>query len=289
MCRFALYLGQPILVGSLVTEPTNSIIHQSFHSHEREEPLNGDGFGLAWYAPAERPEPVVFKDVTPAWNNVNLLNLAPVTRTSCLFAHVRAASPGLPVSQLNCHPFAYGRFAFMHNGFVEGFDRIVRPLRERLSDEAYHHVRGSTDSEHVFALFADAYRKSEASSGAERMVRAVVDAISTVEDLRSAAGLDGRSTLNLAVTDGRCAVVSRFVSGGGEGANSLYVNTGSAYLCENGLCRMRGYGEGDEAVVVASEPLSDDPGWRRVEVNHLVVVGEDLSVAQRPIYTHGHA
>ena len=29
MCRFALYLGQPILVSSLVTEPTNSIIHQS--------------------------------------------------------------------------------------------------------------------------------------------------------------------------------------------------------------------------------------------------------------------
>ena len=283
MCRFALYLGQPILVSSLVTEPTNSIIHQSFHSHEREEPLNGDGFGLAWYTPAERPEPAVFKDVTPAWNNVNLLNLAPVTRTSCLLAHVRAASPGLAVTQLNCHPFAWGRFAFMHNGFVDGFDRIVRPLRERLSDEAYHHVRGSTDTEHVLALFADAYRQRDGAEETERMVGAVVNAIDTVEDLRRAAGLDGRSTLNLAVTDGQRAVVSRFVSGGGEGANSLYFNTGSGYLCEGGVCRMRGADEGREAVIVASEPLSDDPGWRRVEVNHLVVVGEDLSVEQRPI------
>ena len=37
MCRFALYLGAEISVSSLLTDPANSIIHQSFHSHEREE------------------------------------------------------------------------------------------------------------------------------------------------------------------------------------------------------------------------------------------------------------
>ncbi len=57
MCRFALYLGSPIHVSSLITDPANSIIHQSFHSHEREEPLNGDGFGLAWYVPELTDEP----------------------------------------------------------------------------------------------------------------------------------------------------------------------------------------------------------------------------------------
>ena len=120
MCRFALYLGSPILVSSLITEPSNSIIHQSFHSHERKEPLNGDGFGLAWYVPELTDEPSLFKDVSPAWNNANLLQLARVTRTPCLLAHVRAASPGLSVSRLNCHPFARGPFAFMHNGTAAG-------------------------------------------------------------------------------------------------------------------------------------------------------------------------
>ncbi len=76
MCRFALYLGREITISSLVTEPANSIIHQSFHSHERAEPLNGDGFGLAWYAPELTEEPDLFKKVTPAWNNLDLLNLA---------------------------------------------------------------------------------------------------------------------------------------------------------------------------------------------------------------------
>ena len=60
MCRFVLYLGSPILARSLLTDPTHSIIHQSFHSHERKEPLNGDGFGMAWYMPELTPEPAVF-------------------------------------------------------------------------------------------------------------------------------------------------------------------------------------------------------------------------------------
>ncbi|MFQ5353611.1 MAG: class II glutamine amidotransferase, partial [Thermodesulfobacteriota bacterium] len=61
MCRFVLYLGEDVALNSLITEPENSIIHQSFHSHERAEPLNGDGFGVAWYAPEVGEEPAVFK------------------------------------------------------------------------------------------------------------------------------------------------------------------------------------------------------------------------------------
>ena len=42
MCRFVLYLGCEIGIDSLMTEPENSIIHQSFKSREREEPEDGD-------------------------------------------------------------------------------------------------------------------------------------------------------------------------------------------------------------------------------------------------------
>src|SRR6185436_9788616 len=37
MCRFTLYLGPAIRMSALVTEPRNSLIHQSFESQEREE------------------------------------------------------------------------------------------------------------------------------------------------------------------------------------------------------------------------------------------------------------
>ena len=66
-------------IGTLLLEPSHSLIRQSTHAAEREEPLNGDGFGVAWYVPDLSPEPGVFHSVRPAWNNPNLFNLARVT------------------------------------------------------------------------------------------------------------------------------------------------------------------------------------------------------------------
>jgi predicted glutamine amidotransferase len=48
MCRFTLYMGPPIRLSSLLIEPDHSLIRQSVESREREEPLNGDGFGVGW-------------------------------------------------------------------------------------------------------------------------------------------------------------------------------------------------------------------------------------------------
>ena len=148
MCRFVLYLGPSLPLADLLTRPEHSLIHQSFHSHERVEPLNGDGFGVAWFCPNHGQEPAVFRSVTPAWNNRNLVELARVTESECILAHVRAASPGLPVIETNCHPFSAGPYAFMHNGVVAGFQEMRRKLLARLSDDAFSAIRGSTDSEH---------------------------------------------------------------------------------------------------------------------------------------------
>ena len=279
MCRFVLYLGSEITVSSLVTEPVNSIIHQSFHSHEREEPLNGDGFGLAWYVPDMTLEPAVFKDVTPAWNNINLLNLARVTKSSCILAHVRAATPGLPVIQLNCHPFSNGPFAFMHNGLVGGFRGIRRTLLRRLSDESFQTISGSTDSEFIFALFLDHYKQvNDKKSKSEAMVAALTTTISEVEELKVKSGVDEPSLLNLAVTDGKCAAVSRYISSNPEKANTLYVNYGCCYVCTDGICHMIKPEKESGGVIVASEPLSKDKGWKKVAPNSIVVVHENLRV-----------
>lgn len=282
MCRFALYLGAEITLSSLVTDPENSIIHQSFKSREREEPLNGDGFGVAWYVPQLSSAPAIFKDLTPAWSNQNLLHLAGVTRSHCILAHVRAASPGLPVTQLNCHPFAWGDFAFMHNGNVGGFQRILRRLRQRLSDTLYHHIQGSTDSEHLFALFVEHYLRNPHPEPLERMAGALAGAIAEVEELGREAEVEEPSYLNLAVTDGHRAVVSRFVSRDTE-ATSLHVSAGRQYTCKDGVCRMLPAESHQHAVLVASEPLSDEPSWRTVEVNNLLLIDEHLAVEHRPI------
>ena len=222
MCRFVLYRGDEITVSSLVTTPSNSLIHQSFDNQEREEPLNGDGFGIAWYAPEVSERPALFRSVSPAWNNQTLRHLARVTRSRTILAHVRAATVGLAVTRLNCHPFSWGPFAFMHNGHVGGFREIRRRLLARLSDEAFGLIGGTTDSECLFALFADRYRDLDpagqtslrtppeetvqlappepapplagaAPGGAKRMARALVAAIADAEELRRSAGVDQAS------------------------------------------------------------------------------------------------
>ena len=286
MCRFVLYLGCEITVGSLVTEPENSIIHQSFKSREREEPLNGDGFGIAWYVPEMGEEPAVFKDITPAWNNINLLNLARVTSSSCVLAHVRAATSGFPVIQLNCHPFASGPFSFMHNGRIAGFNKIRRDLMARLSDEAYNSISGSTDSEYLFALFLDYYNDiDDTLERIERMARALSAAIKEVELITEKAGIEEASYMNVAVTDGTSAVATRHVSlsNGAEGrdANTLYVHTGGGFECRAG--HLEEAIEKGHAVVIASEPLTDDAGWKRVSPNTMVLVTKGLEVETREL------
>jgi len=282
MCRFVLYLGPPLPLAALTTAPAHSIVNQSIRSRETEEPLNGDGFGVAWYAPEVSPEPAVFRSVTPAWNNRNLLDLARVTRSGCILAHVRAATQGLPVAEVNCHPFAVGRHAFMHNGDVGGFARIRRTLRRSLTDRVYDLIQGSTDSEHVFAMFLDRLPPPGGEDAGEGMALALESTIKHLVGMVRDAGVEEPTYLNLAVSDGVAAVACRFTTGDPGDAASLYLDTGRRYLCDGGVCRMVEPERGQGAVIVASEPLGDELGWRVVPANHMVVVREDRAVELRP-------
>jgi glutamine amidotransferase len=97
--------------------------------------------------------PCIFTSILPAWNNLNLIRLSEKIKSHLVFAHVRAASPGFPIAETNCHPWCYGRFLWMHNGFISQFNKIKRKLQASLRDELFHFVQGNTDSEWTFALF----------------------------------------------------------------------------------------------------------------------------------------
>lgn len=282
MCRFVLYRGPSIRLSTLITEPVNSIINQSFRSREQDDPLNGDGFGIAWYAPHSSQEPARFRSVTPAWNNENLLELARVVHSPMIFAHVRAATKHGGQSEANCHPFRHGRFAFLHNGDVGGFHALRRRLIESLSDEAYDAIDGNTDSEHVFGLVIDELARSH-ESGVDRLADALTRAMARLLELTRKYAGDEPSYLNFALSDGETAVACRFrdqVDGDGE---SLFTHTGRLYQCHEGQCRMISPDDGHGCVLVSSEPLSDDPGWQVVPANSLVRVGIDGVVGITPL------
>lgn len=283
MCRFTFYKGKPLLLAALVTEPEHSLIHQSAHARERDEPLNGDGFGVAWYSEGH-DEPALFRSVTPAWSNQNLRELARVTASHCVLAHVRAATQGLQVGEPNCHPFRRGPLAFMHNGDIGGFAAIRRPLLAGLSDAAFAGIRGSTDSEHFFALLCDELAPAGTTPGSAAMAAALRRALARILDLGARHAPGEYVYLNAVLTDGEAAIACRFTTDVPENADTLYANRGRRYVCENGIGRMLDPGEANgSAVLVSSEPLSGDAGWEAIPVNHLLRLEPNLSLAIEPV------
>lgn len=270
MCRFTFYMGPRIRLSALLLEPAHSLIRQSSHARERDEPLNGDGFGVGWYAREHGPEPAVFRSITPAWNNRNLHNLARVVASDCILAHVRAATRSSGVNEANCHPFRYRQYLCMHNGDIGGFEQVRRRLLESVGDEAFANVYGSTDSEHFFAVFIDELlAQPDAPDPAARMAQALDRAIARVVDIVRCHGGGEPSYLNVAISDGSHAVVSRFVDPGPEHAQTLYYHVGSIYPQQPSR-RAGEDGDARHAIVVSSERLTESDLWQEVPVNHMV-------------------
>lgn len=284
MCRFLAYMGRKILLAELLTRPGNSLIKQSYKSMERAEPLNGDGFGVGWYAPEADPTPCVFTSLTPAWNNRNLRRLAEKVSTSCLFAHVRAAPPDSLVSEVNCHPFQYGRFLWMHNGASAQFPAIKRRLRESLRDDLYNLVQGTTDSEHAFAVFLNRIADPMANYSPEVLRRALVETIRQLETWNREAGITQPSYYNFALTDGNTVLATRYVSDPAQEPASLFLSHGVKFECHEGICRMVPASRHEHAVIIASEPLTEArENWIAVPENHLVSATSALEVEVRKI------
>ncbi|MFU8895371.1 MAG: class II glutamine amidotransferase [Gammaproteobacteria bacterium] len=282
MCRFVFYLGDSLPLADLVTRPENSLINQSVRARERPEPLNGDGFGLGWYVDGHAM-PARFRSLTPAWSNANLDELARVTTSRCILAHVRAATGGnFDVAEANCHPFRCGRFAFMHNGHIPAFRRIRRPLMARLGNDGFHAIRGTTDTEHIFALVAERLRGHEDDSSCELLADALAGGIRDLHELIDEHAPGTHCYLNLVLTDGRHAAACRYSSDPGY-IDSLYLNSGSAYLCDGDHCWMEPDAGTARAILVSSEPLNTGPRWQPVPRNHMALINHALEIELRSI------
>ena len=279
MCRFLCYKGAEILLADLLYRPKHSLILQSFKAAERPEPLNGDGFGVGWYATGITPTPCVFRSLTPAWSNHNLHSLSEHVRSGCFFAHVRAASPGMDVCEANCHPFQHGRFLWMHNGTIEGFRRIRRRLRASLPDQFYNTIEGTTDSEHAFAVFLQQLGDIERVCSARDMGQALVLTIAQLERWTAEGGFSAPSYYNFAVTDGQSIAAVRYISDPTKEPASLYYSAGGKYQCTDGICQFAAGHGSERTIIIASERLNENPAdWIRVAPNHVLTVTPEGTV-----------
>lgn len=287
MCRFIAYLGKPIMADELLLKPTNSLVHQSFHAGEMPEMLNGDGFGIGWYVQSISERPGLFRAITPAWSNRNLLHNAPLIRTDCLFAHIRAATEGA-ITEDNTHPFSFGRFLMMHNGSIPQFKLIKRKLLALLNDEIFLWIKGQTDSEYVFALLMQ--HIFEMTGTGTRLTKDQIKqcfqkTFDVVQQLKVEAGIGEEvSNFNLMVTSGRRIFGTRYSSNPDKETRTLYYATGAGFQCEDGVCRMVTSDGAVEAVLIASEKLNGNRDeWIPVPTNHFISVDRNLRVELSPM------
>ena len=229
MCRWLVWCSdEPITLEDIVLAPTNSLLQQSFSAGfhpgvctRNNMPLNADGFGLGWFHATRagrcggpRRGAATFRSITPAWNNRNLRELCSAVESTCILAHVRAASAKSVVSEENCHPFKWGPLLFQHNGHVEDFPRIRRRVLNSLRADVFAAMEGTTDSEACFALILTLLDPEAIAAGtlcAAELQAATLGAIAIIRQLLHEEGIThGYSTLNWALTDGETVIVTRY-------------------------------------------------------------------------------
>jgi gamma-glutamyl hercynylcysteine S-oxide hydrolase len=261
MCRMVAYLGGPeVTLSSVVLEPEHSLLVQSYAPKEMMSGVvNADGFGAGWYAPWSGNEPALYRSDRPLWSERSFASIAPRIRSRIVFAAVRSATPGLPVEESGTPPFASGPYMFAHNGAIEDFRRTaMRALRDALSKEAYAGLLGTTDSETIFAVLLDQLRRRSGD-----LAEASAETILHVDEVCAKLGV--RATLNLGVTDGERMGFTRY-STQGPGNSLYFVEDGEAF---------------PGAVVVASERLDGDTGWREVPDRHVLLIDRKSTVVLR--------
>ncbi|MGP4029100.1 class II glutamine amidotransferase [Actinomadura sp. 3N407] len=241
MCRlFGMSTGGPrIRAAHWLLDASRSLRAQS---HRMQH-----GAGLGWFSLGG--EPVRDRAPLAAFENADFDLHARNVPSHTFVAHVRDASVG-GLTVHNCHPFVMGDRLFAHNGVVKGLD----VLRTWLTDVDRAHVAGETDSELVFAyVTAEIRRRGDTTAGIVEAVR------------RIAAELPVFS-LNLLVAEAGRMWALRYPE-----SNELWVlSPGEGGV--SGPGRAAGTDGPVPAVVIASEPMDDQPGWRPLRPGELLAV-----------------
>jgi predicted glutamine amidotransferase len=263
MCRlFGLHAGaDPVTASFWLLEAPDSLRGQSRH--------NPDGAGIGVFDPAG--EPILDKQPIAAYADPEFSREARRARSRTFIAHVRYASVGAHAIT-NTHPFTMDDRIFAHNGTLEGLER----LDQRLFDlGAAGLVLGDTDSERMFALITAETRRNGGSVG-----DGIVAAIGWIADAI------GVFSVNLIIGTQDELWALRYPA-----SHELHVLDRSATSAPLRLAttRIRAHSPdltAQPAVVVASEPMDGETGWRLMDSGELVHVARDLTITRSRPFPH---
>jgi predicted glutamine amidotransferase len=236
----------------------------SLSTQSHREP---DGTGIGWFDAAGAPR--VSKQPIAAYGDARFGREAREIASKTFVAHVRFASTGALVRR-NTHPFEQAGRLFAHNGVVEELAALDAHLGAdgRL-------VKGDTDSERLFALITReiAACDGDVEAGIERACSWVAANLPVFSINFVLATADGLWALRYPQSH-PLYVLERAAGATLEHASSL----GSRVRSEDGAER--------PLVVIASERMDADPGWRLLASGELLQITDALEVRSREMLPH---
>jgi glutamine amidotransferase len=180
-------------------------------------------------------------------------------------AHIRYASTGAIAAQ-NTHPFEQDDRLFAHNGVIEDLPALEQELGEQTSL-----VHGDTDSERYFALIT---REIERTGDVGQGIASAVDWIAQSLPVfaMNFILITASDVWALRYPDVHELYVLERAAGGPSGGRHLEHASARGMRVRSGELARK------PCVVIASERMDDDAGWRLLEPGELVHVDGDLNV-----------
>jgi glutamine amidotransferase len=222
---------------------------------------NPDGWGIATL---EGDAFRLVKEPLPAAHSPRFKELCQQTRSSLILGHVRKANPPTARVLANTHPFrraCCGReWVFAHNGMLSGTAALNDAGAVSLCTPS-----GDTDSEHAFCMVLDRIAAVFSATGAATDRDWLDTLAGVVETLAS----QGR--FNFLMSDG-----IHLIAYGHDRLHSL-AETRAGFRLD----------AGGETAVIATEPLTEDPGWLAFEPGELRVYRAGRQIAH--FITHPRA
>ena len=138
--------------------------------------------------------------------------------------------------------------------------------------EIARHIRGTTDSEWIYALVVSQLPDPHGAPSGEQLVAAIRKALAIIREERARLGIDTSSSVNLFVTDGSQVAAVRYCFDFGRYATadasrvheanlnylSLWYTAGRDYGLHDGEWKMTGGAGRADSILIASEPLTRD-------------------------------
>ncbi|MEM4413070.1 MAG: class II glutamine amidotransferase [Candidatus Caldarchaeum sp.] len=222
----------------------------------RGDERNPHGYGFAWWKSSELQIVKAASSLYKA-RDVDTEEVT-AARSQIFIAHVRLKSVG-PQDGVNTHPFTApfeGRlFAFAHNGTVSK-NRTLHRLQPE----------GTTDSEHAFLWLLEQLAGTREAEFASRLTQ-------LADEIRQT------GSFNFLMSDGRTLWAYADSSLHFIERRPPYGGTLVRLKDDGYTIRLREVKRPDErAVLVATQPLTDEAGWQKLHAGDLLVIRDGVVV-----------